>query len=65
MDKTAKREWEEKKREWERSIFGQVEYECDGFLHKNRDTVMEEQVWFHIFLENSVSCNSGELFKSF
>merc|ERR1719361_2085237 len=22
----------------------QVEYECDGFLHKNRDTVMEEQV---------------------
>ena len=22
----------------------QVEYECDGFLHKNKDTVMEEQV---------------------
>ena len=22
----------------------QVEYECEGFLHKNRDTVMEEQV---------------------
>ncbi|XP_023346173.1 unconventional myosin-Va, partial [Eurytemora carolleeae] len=22
----------------------QVEYECDGFLHKNRDTVMEEQI---------------------
>ena len=26
----------------------QVEYECDGFLHKNRDTVMEEQVSFVI-----------------
>jgi myosin heavy subunit len=22
----------------------QVEYQCEGFLHKNRDTVMEEQV---------------------
>ena len=22
----------------------QVEYECEGFLHKNRDTVMEEQI---------------------
>ena len=22
----------------------EVEYECDGFLHKNKDTVMEEQV---------------------
>ena len=21
-----------------------MEYECDGFLHKNKDTVMEEQV---------------------
>ena len=36
----------------------QVEYECEGFLHKNRDTVMEEQIdilkaskWF--FLTNS------------
>ena len=37
------------RKENERSIFAQVEYECDGFLHKNRDTVMEEQVWFHIF----------------
>ena len=25
-------------------IVTQVEYECDGFLHKNKDTVMEEQV---------------------
>ena len=25
-----------------------MEYECDGFLHKNRDTVMEEQVSFVI-----------------
>ena len=53
------------RKENERSIFAQVEYECDGFLHKNRDTVMEEQVWFHIFLENSVSWISGELFSSF
>ena len=22
----------------------QVEYQCEGFLHKNRDTVMEEQI---------------------
>lgn len=21
-----------------------MEYQCDGFLHKNRDTVMEEQI---------------------
>ena len=25
-------------------LYLQVEYECDGFLHKNKDTVMEEQV---------------------
>ena len=25
-------------------MYFQVEYECDGFLHKNRDTVMEEQI---------------------
>ena len=25
-------------------FISQVEYECDGFLHKNKDTVMEEQV---------------------
>ena len=29
---------------YELIIVTQVEYECDGFLHKNKDTVMEEQV---------------------
>ena len=66
MDKTVKRrmgrDWiKPRKENGKRSIFAQVEYECDGFLHKNRDTVMEEQVWFHkfwralfhVFLENS------------
>ena len=70
MDKTVKRrmgrDWiKPRKENGKRSIFAQVEYECDGFLHKNRDTVMEEQVWFHGFLENSVSWISGELFQVF
>lgn len=25
-------------------LFGQVEYQCEGFLAKNKDTVNEEQI---------------------
>ena len=37
----------------------QVEYECEGFLHKNKDTVMEEQV---LVLKSSSNKLLSELF---
>ena len=40
-------------------IVTQVEYECDGFLHKNKDTVMEEQV---LVLKSSKNKLLSELF---
>jgi len=39
----------------------QVEYECEGFLHKNRDTVMEEQV---TILKASTNSLLSDLFLS-
>ena len=38
-----------------------VEYECDGFLHKNKDTVMEEQI---VVLKGSNNKLLSKLFVS-
>jgi len=44
-----------------RHFADQVEYECDGFLHKNRDTVMEEQI---VILKASQNKLVSDLFIS-
>jgi len=44
-----------------RHFADQVEYECEGFLHKNRDTVMEEQV---VVLKSSKNKLVSDLFIS-
>eukprot|EP00092_Neocalanus_flemingeri_P009668 GFUD01010409.1.p1 GENE.GFUD01010409.1~~GFUD01010409.1.p1 ORF type:complete len:1838 (+),score=622.26 GFUD01010409.1:290-5803(+) len=44
-----------------RHFADKVEYECDGFLHKNRDTVMEEQV---VILKASRNKLVSDLFLS-
>lgn len=42
------------------SLFGgQVEYQCDGFLEKNKDTVNEEQI--NVLKASKVSTNSNSI----
>lgn len=38
----------------------QVEYQCDGFLEKNKDTVNEEQI--HVLKASKVSENLFSVF---
>lgn len=42
------------------SLFGgQVEYQCEGFLEKNKDTVNEEQI--SVLKASKVSTNSNSI----
>lgn len=40
-----------------KALFSQVEYQCEGFLEKNRDTVYEEQI--NILKASQVGTRSG------